>query len=106
MRQIWLLLDHNSPAAATLEQVLYAEQNISGEDGSDVLVNIEMYSKDSDYYLCDDVDADDDGSESPATEAGGKGIGGNLKERAAAAMLIQYSGDNYDHLYDDDIDED
>ena len=101
-----ILLHHNLPDAAMLEQIVYAEQNISGEDGSDVLVNIEMYSKDSDYYLCDDVDADDDGSESPATEAGGKGIGGNLKERAAAAMLIQYSGDNYDHLYDDDIDED
>ena len=34
---------------------------------------------------------------------GVKGIGGNLKERATA-VLFQYSDDNYDHLYNEDID--
>ncbi len=38
-------------------------------------------------------------------EAGGKGTGGKLKERAAA-MLFHYSNNNYDHLYDENIDED
>ena len=38
-------------------------------------------------------------------EAGGKGTGRNLKERAAA-VLFQYSNDDYDHLYDEDIDKD
>ena len=38
-------------------------------------------------------------------EVGGKGTGGKLKERAAA-VLFHYSNDNYDHLYDEDIDED
>ena len=36
---------------------------------------------------------------------GVKGIGGNLKERATA-VLFQYSDNDYNHLYDEDIDED
>jgi hypothetical protein len=43
--------------------------------------------------------------QSCATKAGGKGIGGNLKERATV-VPFQYSDDNYDHLYDEVIDED
>ena len=36
---------------------------------------------------------------------GGKGIGGNLKERATV-VLFQYSDNDYDHLYNEDIDKD
>ena len=38
-------------------------------------------------------------------DIGGKGTGGKLRKRAAA-VLFQYSDDNYDHLYDKDIDKD
>ena len=86
--------------------MLYAEKNISGDDGSHNLSNIDIDSRDGDYHDCGDVDADDDVSKSCVTEAGGKGIGGNLKERATAARLFRYSDNNYDHLYDKDIDKD
>jgi hypothetical protein len=38
-------------------------------------------------------------------DIGGKGTGGKLRKRAAA-VLFQYSDNNYDHLYDKDIEED
>ena len=91
-------LDVHLPAGATLEQVLYAEKNISGEDNaSHDLPDINIDSKDGDYHDRGNNDADDDVSQSSAMEAGGKGTGGNLKERAAA-VLFQYSDNNYNHL--------
>ena len=51
-------LDVNLPADATLEELLYTEKNISGDDGSHDLGNI-------------NDDADDDISQSCAVEAGG-----------------------------------
>ena len=58
-------LDVRSPAGATLEQVLYAEKNISGEDdASHYLSGIGISSKDGDYCDPGDNDADDDGSQS------------------------------------------
>ena len=101
-------LDVRLPAGAMLEQVLYAEKNISGGyDASNNLSLIDVDSKDGDYHDPgdDDGDGDDDGSQSDAKEAGGKGTG-NLKERASAVLFQQYSDDNYNHLYDEDIDED
>ena len=99
-------LDVRSPDGATLEQILYAEVNISGEDeASHDLSGIDIDSKDGDYCDPGEDEADDDGSQSSAMEAGGKETGGNLKERAAA-VLFQYSNDDYNHLYDEDIDED
>ncbi len=95
----------NLPAAVTLEEVLHAEKNIFGDDGSHDLGDIDLDSRDGDYLDCGDDDADADVSQSCATEAGGKGIGGILKERATA-VLFQYSDDDYDQLYDEDIDED
>jgi hypothetical protein len=38
-------------------------------------------------------------------DLGGKGTGGQLRKRAAA-VLFHHSDNNYDHLYDDDIDKD
>ncbi len=74
------LLDVRLPAGATLEQVLYAEKNISGEDdASNDLSGIDIDSKDGHYHDRSNDDADDDGSQSSAMEAGGKGTGGNLK---------------------------
>jgi hypothetical protein len=99
-------LDVHFPAGATLEQVLYAEKNISGGDNaSHNLSGINIDSKDRDYRDPGNNDADDDGSQSSAMEAGGKGAGGNLKERADV-VLFQYSNNDYDHLYDEDIDKD
>ncbi len=98
-------LDVHLPAAATLEELLYVKKNISGDDGSHDPGNINLDLRDGDYLDCDNDDTDDDISQSFATEAGGKGIGGNLKERATA-VLFQYSDDNYDHLYNEDIDKD
>ncbi len=48
---------------------------------------------------------DDDSSQSNALDSGGKGTGGNLKERATA-VLFHYSNNDYDHLYIEDIDKD
>ena len=42
-------LDVNSPADATLEEVLYADQNISRDDGSDILGDMDIDSRDGDY---------------------------------------------------------
>ena len=100
-------LDHFSPAAMTLDQISYAEQNISGDDNPNNLGDIDIDSKDGDYKFCGDVNDDDSGSNSPATAAAQKVIGdGNLKDRAKVAMLFQYSDDDYDHLYDDNLNED
>ena len=99
-------LDVHLPDGATLEQVLYAEKNISGDNNaSHDLSGIGIDSKDGDYPDPGDNEADDDGSQSSAMEAGGKGTGGNLKERAAV-VLFQYSDDDYEHLYNEDIDKD
>ncbi len=38
-------------------------------------------------------------------DLGGKGTGGQLRKRAKA-VLFHHSDDNYNHLYNDDIDED
>ncbi len=98
-------LDVNLLAAAMLEEVLYAEKNVSGDDGSHILGNINIDSRDGDYLDRGNNDADDDVSQLCAMEAGGKGIGGNLLERATA-VLFQYSDIDYNHLYNEDIDKD
>ena len=64
-------------------------------------------SKDGDYKYRGGVNDNGSGSNSPTREAAQKAIGGgNLKDRAAAAMLFQYSDDDYNHLYDDNLNED
>ena len=99
-------LDVRLPDGATLEQVLYAEKNISGDNNvSHDLSGIDIDLKDGDYCDPDNNEADDDSSQSSAMEAGGKKTGGNLKERATT-VIFQYSNDDYDHLYDEDIDKD
>ncbi len=85
--------------------VLYAEKNISGDNGLHDLGNINLDLRDGDYLDRGSDDADDDVSQSCDTEAGGKGIGGDSKKRATA-VLFQYSNNNYDHIYNDDIDKD
>ena len=56
-------LDVRSPDGATLEQILYAEKNISGEDdASHDLSGIDIDSKDGDYHDPGNDGADDDGS--------------------------------------------
>ncbi len=70
-------LDLRLPDGATLEQVLYAEKNISGEDdASHDLSNMVIDSKDGDYCDPRNDEADDDGSQSSAMEAGGRGLVG------------------------------
>ncbi len=99
-------LDVRSPDGATLEQVLYAENKMFGDDNDlHKLSDFDNDSKDGDYCDPGDSKADDDGSHSSVMDSGGKGTGGKLKERAAA-VLFHYSNDNYDHLYDEDIDKD
>jgi hypothetical protein len=99
-------LDVPSLDGATLEQVLYAENKMFGDDNDlHKLSNLDIDSKDGDYCDPGDNEADDDGSHSSAMDSGGKGTGEKLKERAAA-VLFHYSGDNYDHLYDEDVDKD
>jgi hypothetical protein len=58
-------------------------------------------SKDGDYRDHGNDEADGNS----AMDIGGKGTGGKLRKRAAA-VLFQYSDNNYDHLYDKDIEED
>ncbi len=96
-------LDVRSPHEATLEQVLYAENKMFGDDNdsSHKQSDLDNDSKDGDYRDHVDDEADDDS----AMDLGGKGTGGQLRKRAAA-VLSHHSDDNYDHLYDDDIDED
>ncbi len=99
-------LDVCSPIGATLEKVLYAEnKNFGDNNDSHKLSNIDIDSKDGDYCDPGNDEGDDDGSQSSAMEAGGKGTGGKLKERAAA-VLFRYSGNDYNHLYNEDIDKD
>jgi hypothetical protein len=96
-------LDVRSPDGTTLEQILYAENKIFGDnnDSSHKQSDLDNVSKDGDY--CDHGDDEDD--DDSAMDIGGKGTGGKLRKRAAA-LLFQYSDDNYDHLYDEDIDKD
>jgi hypothetical protein len=99
-------LDVRSPDGARLEQVLYAENKMFGDNNdSHKLSDIDIVSNDGDYCDPGNDEADDDGSHSSAINSGGKRTGGKLKERAAA-VLFHYSNNNYDHLYDEDIDED
>ena len=98
-------LDVRSPDGATLEQFLYAENKMFGDNNdlhklSDLVIDL----KDGDYRDPGVDEADDDGSHCSAMDSGEKGTGGKLKERAA--VLFRYSDDDYDHLYDEDIDED
>ena len=77
-------LDVRSPDGATLEQVLYAENKMFGDDNDlHKPSNLDIDSKDGDYCDPGNNEADDDGSQSSAMESGGKGTGGKLKERAA-----------------------
>ena len=95
-------LDVRSPAGATLEQVLYAEKMFGDDnDSSHRQSDLDSNSKDGDYRDHGDDEADDDS----AMDLGGKGTGGQLRKRAKA-VLFHHSDDDYDHLYDDDIDED
>ncbi len=96
-------LDVHSPDGATLEQVLYADNKMFGDDNDSLhkLSNLDNDSKDGDYHSPGNDEADDDS----AMGFGGKGTGRKLKKRAAA-VLFHYSDDDYDHLYDDDIDKD
>jgi hypothetical protein len=96
-------LDVGSPDGATLEQVLYAENKMFGEDNdsSHKQSNVDNNSKDGNYCDHGNDEADDDS----AMDLGGKGTGGKLRKRAAA-VLFHYSDDDYDHLYDEDIDKD
>ena len=56
-------LDVHSPDGATLEQVLYAENEMSGDDNdSHKLSNIDIDLKDGDYCDPGNNGADDDGS--------------------------------------------
>jgi hypothetical protein len=98
-------LDHLSPVAVTLDQIRCAEQHMEGGDDMNNLGDADNDSKDGDYKFCGDVD--DSGSNSPATAGVQKAIGGNnLKDRANAAMLFQYSNDDFNNLDDDDLNED
>jgi hypothetical protein len=84
----------------------FMQSKTFGDDSdSHKLSNLDIDSKDGDYRDPGDNEADDDGSQSSTMEAGGKGTGGKLKERAAV-LLFHYSNDDYDHLYDEDIDKD
>jgi hypothetical protein len=99
-------LDVHSLDGATLEQVLYAENKMFGDDNdSHKLSDLDNDLKDGDYRDPGNNEANDDGSHSSAMDSGGKGTGGKLKERAAA-VLFHYSDNNYDHLYDEDINKD
>jgi hypothetical protein len=70
-------LDVCSPDGAILEQVFYAENKIFGDDNdSHKLSNMDIDSKDGDYCHPGNDEADDDGSQSSAMEAGGRGLVG------------------------------
>jgi hypothetical protein len=96
-------LDVRSPDGATLEQVLYTENKMLGDDNDSLhkQSNLDNDSKDGDYCDHGDNEADDNS----AMDLGGKGTGGKLRKRATA-MLFHYSDNDYNHLYDEDIDED
>ena len=53
-------VDVNLPAPAMLEDLLYAEKNIFGDDGSHDLGNIDLDARDGDYLDRGNDDADDD----------------------------------------------
>ena len=53
-------LDVNLPAAAMLEELLYTEKNISGDDGLHDLSNIDLDLRDGDYFDPGNDGADDD----------------------------------------------
>jgi hypothetical protein len=96
-------LDVRSPDGATFEQVLYAENKMFGDDDDSLhkQSDLDNDSKDGDFRDHGDNEADDDS----AMSIGGKGTGKKLRKRAAA-VLFHYSDDNYDHLYNNHIDED
>ncbi len=79
-------LDVRSPDGATLEQVLYAENKMFGDDNgsSHKQSNLDRDSKDGDYRDHGDNEADDDG----AMDLGGKGTGGQLRKRANAMLFF------------------
>jgi hypothetical protein len=72
-------LDVRSPHGATLDQVLYAENKMFGDDNdtSHNPSNLDNDSKDGDYRDHGNDDADDDS----ARDLGGKGTGGQLRKR-------------------------
>ena len=76
---------------------MFGDDNDSSHKQSD----LECDSKDGDYRDHGNDEADDDS----AMDIGGKGTGGKLRKRAAA-VLFHYSDDDYNHLYDDNIDKD
>jgi hypothetical protein len=96
-------LDVRSPHGTTLEQVLYAENKMFGDDNDSLpkQSDFDNDSKDGDYR----DHGDDEAYDNSAMDLGGKGTGGQLRKRAAA-VLFHHSDGNYDHLYEDDIDED
>ena len=91
--------DHLSSAGATLAQICYAQEHLVGDEGK----NSEDYDwagfKDEDYE-----DDDDDSKDGDFTmlEAG---AGNNLVKDSTCCGLFEYSDDDYNHLDDDDINE-
>jgi hypothetical protein len=74
-------LDVCSPDGATLEQVLYAEKKMFGDDNdSHKLSDLDIDLKDGDYRDPGDDEADDDSSQSSAMGSGGKGTGGKMQQ--------------------------
>ncbi len=76
---------------------MFGDDNDSSHRQSD----LDSDSKDGNYRDQGDDEADDNS----AMDLGGKGTGGQLRKRAKA-VLFHHSDDDYDHLYDDDIDKD
>jgi hypothetical protein len=93
------MLDVRSLDGATLEQVLYAENKMFGDDNDSPHKQSDLDSDSKDGNYCDHGDDEaDDNSAMDLTD-------GQLRKRAKA-MLFHHSDDDYDHLYDEDIDED
>ena len=93
-------LDHLSPAGAMLAQIRYAQEHLVGKEDEG------KNSKDYDCAGFEDNDfEDEDDSKDGDFTISEAGAGNNLVKDSTCCGLFEYSDDDYDHLDDDDFNE-
>ena len=94
------LLDHLSPAGATLAQIRYAQEHLVGKEDEG------KNSEDCDCAGFEDNDfEDDDDSKDGDFSISEAGAGNNLVKDSTCCGLFEYSENDYNHLDDDDFNE-
>jgi len=101
-----------SPAAATLDQIRYAQEHIGGDEYQNCEDYNDTNSKDGDYK--DRSEDDNDDSESPTMlgeqdnddDSESPTMSGERRSGDFEVGIFEYSDDDYNHLDDDDLNED